>query len=922
MAERIEERNRTSSYQLSTQPTENAKTRQATNYGVKLFRDYCFRRGVDRIDCLNDKDIAKLLKGFYADVRTKDGQRFSVNSLIAIRYALSRFYYRLPQLSRKIDIVRGTAFDEANQIFRNVLKDLETQNRGQSGCQRVDVDTDDRHKLRHYFVHAIHTPRGLLHKVWYDLMLQIGRKGRDGQRMLSKSSFVIGTSTDGRQYIYQTDDEEGGNIILENPGDLLCPVKNFRMYLARLNPACDALFQRPKDRISKQDLCWYVNSPVGKNMLATMMSTISKCAGLSRVYTNIRIRATMYSEAQENGCISCEVLPIKNVTDANRSHNISNEMGTDGYEIPAESIALLSNNVVGNARNNSCTIQVSEDKSLLVTNPQEFVKSSASSSMIKISSTTSLSVFPVALSRACPDSTQSSSDMQHLDKVTQSSTLQGLNRNQMCSSSEIKSQNEQSDNTKICTNVFNQHEHINKCATCNTILKNQGGILLTAGRLGKRLFCSTGCLGQWVSQDNNKSISTSSSSSSSSSSLPTCDYCQIKQTPKYHLIGDNGVVQKFCSSNCMVHYKNSPINGHYGTVPWCTESDKSSYLSDSDSPIPVISSVVSLSTDQTTIGMEDDEESPEDEDDDEELDSEEEENDDGTLGSPVFIVPDELPTTSTFPSPNRKHKMKETIPRSVHSLLPQSKCPRNDYSSCLKPAMTSVSVLCKPNMCSVGVQVGPSNNYPTENGISNPGNCLVEPNHDHLNSKLSDDNLGDYKKDLIPLQMDISIDSSAKPDTQIYKAPPKLTAPPHIITLDSFRFGRMSRKMSWDEVAQRSKLQTMWAVKLFRDWLQCRKKLQPDFENLSPIKLGEMLQEFYSNLKKPDGDDYSVSTFHSIRASINRYLSLPPHSKPFSIIRGSEFQNANEAFFKRVKSIQHNSWCPPQITNNPNIPNQ
>lgn len=82
-------------------------------------------------------------------------------------------------------------------------------------------------------------------------------------------------------------------------------MKTLKFYLSRLNPACRALFQRPKEHIYDQDTCWYVNSPVGKNMLATMMSTISKCARLSRIYTNVRIRATTYSPADGKGCIPC-----------------------------------------------------------------------------------------------------------------------------------------------------------------------------------------------------------------------------------------------------------------------------------------------------------------------------------------------------------------------------------------------------------------------------------------------------------------------------------------------------------------------------------------------------------------------------------------------------------------------------------------
>lgn len=78
----------------------------------------------------------------------------------------------------------------------------------------------------------------------------------------------------------------------------------------------------------------------------------------------------------------------------------------------------------------------------------------------------------------------------------------------------------------------------------------------------------------------------------------------------------------------------------------------------------------------------------------------------------------------------------------------------------------------------------------------------------------------------------------------------------------------------------------------------------PDFEHLQPDDLASELKEFYGGLVKPDGEDYSVSTLNSVRASINRYLTLPPYSKPFSIIFSREFRKANEAFFSRVRSIQ------------------
>ena len=38
--------------------------------------------------------------------------------------------------------------------------------------------------------------------------------------------------------------EEGG-IMFERPGDPMCPVQSMDAYISKLNPECDAFFQRP-----------------------------------------------------------------------------------------------------------------------------------------------------------------------------------------------------------------------------------------------------------------------------------------------------------------------------------------------------------------------------------------------------------------------------------------------------------------------------------------------------------------------------------------------------------------------------------------------------------------------------------------------------------------------------------------------------
>ena len=71
-----------------------------------------------------------------------------------------------------------------------------------------------------------------------------------------------------------------------------CPVRNFETYLQKLHPQCNRLWQFPKDSFNISDECWFQKRPIGKDTLASFMSTLSKKTGLSQIYTNHSIRAT------------------------------------------------------------------------------------------------------------------------------------------------------------------------------------------------------------------------------------------------------------------------------------------------------------------------------------------------------------------------------------------------------------------------------------------------------------------------------------------------------------------------------------------------------------------------------------------------------------------------------------------------------
>ena len=106
------------------------------------------------------------------------------------------------------------------------------------------------------------------------------------------------------------------------PDDAFASVKQ---HVSKLNPLCNASFQRPRSRIRSEDPVWYENKPLGVNSLGNMMKSISTGCNISKIYTNHSVRATaisLWSDAQmpifqtvispsSSGTATSKALPIK-----------------------------------------------------------------------------------------------------------------------------------------------------------------------------------------------------------------------------------------------------------------------------------------------------------------------------------------------------------------------------------------------------------------------------------------------------------------------------------------------------------------------------------------------------------------------------------------------------------------------------------
>ena len=155
-----------------------------------------------------------------------------------------------------------------------------------------------------------------------NLMLHLGRRGREGLRDLKKDSFIERRDENGNLYVglrylekekmRQGAESDGINErdgrMYEQPGPH-CPVQLLRNYLARLNDQSDAFFQRPARKPTHNH--WFDNMPLGKQTLGNMLKNICKTVGLEKIYTNHCLRATTAVALARKGV---ERSAIKHVT--------------------------------------------------------------------------------------------------------------------------------------------------------------------------------------------------------------------------------------------------------------------------------------------------------------------------------------------------------------------------------------------------------------------------------------------------------------------------------------------------------------------------------------------------------------------------------------------------------------------------------
>lgn len=281
---------------------------------LKSFTSYLQQKGLIVKD-LDKAMLNKQLEIFYVSLRKCNGDSYKYQTLQQVRYSLSREIK--VSVPGNMDIVNDADFKSSNTIFNNLAKSYKEHGL-RSVEHKAEITQLDMEKIMHFLEDL--TPVKLQWKTWIYIMVYFCRRGAENLITMKKNTFSIKTSS-GLKYISQDIDELTKNSRETNPEKTIngriyetktssCPVNTFQIYLSKLHPQNDNLWQIPCTSFCEDLNTWYQNKNLGHNQLSTFMKKISKACRLDTIYTNHCLRVTTCSTLDNSGFKDKDIMNI------------------------------------------------------------------------------------------------------------------------------------------------------------------------------------------------------------------------------------------------------------------------------------------------------------------------------------------------------------------------------------------------------------------------------------------------------------------------------------------------------------------------------------------------------------------------------------------------------------------------------------
>ena len=179
---------------------DSVNTRRATDSAVRTLQAYLREKGLsENFEDLSKTDLNMVLSKFYTEARQENGQMYKKSSMFALRHGLNRYLSCKP-----IDLIHDPEFKESNKTFAAIIKELKRQ--GLGGVEHhPPVEEEDLRKVYSYF--DLNDNVKLQEKVFVDVLLYFGRRGRENLYELKSTHLSATTDAEGLVYVYIKNDE-------------------------------------------------------------------------------------------------------------------------------------------------------------------------------------------------------------------------------------------------------------------------------------------------------------------------------------------------------------------------------------------------------------------------------------------------------------------------------------------------------------------------------------------------------------------------------------------------------------------------------------------------------------------------------------------------------------------------------------------
>ena len=179
-------------------------TNKSVRGAVRLLNEYIAAKSLPELESIEKSDLPCLLKEFYTNVRTKEGERYHLQSLKSMRSNLNRWF----QEKKNINIITDPIFGEANLRFKAVQ--VNTKKIGKAVTKKTEkISDEDMIKLSNYFnVDHMNNPNpAVLQKcVIFNILYFLCRRGHENLYEMTDSFHELIVAS-GDRFVVQAMDE-------------------------------------------------------------------------------------------------------------------------------------------------------------------------------------------------------------------------------------------------------------------------------------------------------------------------------------------------------------------------------------------------------------------------------------------------------------------------------------------------------------------------------------------------------------------------------------------------------------------------------------------------------------------------------------------------------------------------------------------